>query len=126
MDDFCALVQSKDEKVLLHVTCALLHSIHKVFPPPAMDDQGKDDSISIKNYSREKYYGLRARSFWDGGSMGQNDALNYPKENLKISKMVLNRFYGGKEYCFDITKNCLGKCVTHLLGYLAAKGSLHH
>ena len=48
VDDFCALAQTTNVRELRHISRALLHSIHEVFPPPAISGRGEDDSISEK------------------------------------------------------------------------------
>ena len=48
VDDFCALAQTTDVGELRHISRALLHSIHEVFPPPEVSGLGGDDSVSVK------------------------------------------------------------------------------
>ena len=48
VDDFIALVQTSDRHQLLHITRALLHAIHDVFPPPHISGHKGDDPISLK------------------------------------------------------------------------------
>ena len=38
VDDFCAMAQSTNAAELRHVSRALLHSVHDVFPPPEISD----------------------------------------------------------------------------------------
>ena len=48
VDNFCAMAQSTDVEELRHMSRALLHSIHEVFPPPEVSGLGGEDSVSIK------------------------------------------------------------------------------
>ena len=47
VDNFCALAQSRHEGNLQHISCALLHSIHKVFPLPKVSGLGGEDSVLL-------------------------------------------------------------------------------
>ena len=49
VDNFCAMVQSTNVAELCHISQALLHSIHKVFPPPKVSGIGGENSISLNN-----------------------------------------------------------------------------
>jgi len=48
VDDFCAMAQSTNAAELRHVSRALLHSAHNVFPLPEISGLGGEDSISLK------------------------------------------------------------------------------
>ena len=49
INDFIQLAQSTDPTQLLHLSCALLHGIHSVFPPPSVTGGGaKEDPIALK------------------------------------------------------------------------------
>ena len=48
VDDFCALAQTQHKGKLRHVSRAILHSIHEVFPPPKVSGLGEEDSVSLK------------------------------------------------------------------------------
>jgi hypothetical protein len=48
MDDFIAYLQAQSTDELLHVTRALLHAIHDIFPPPALIGSTMEDPISHK------------------------------------------------------------------------------
>ena len=58
IDDFCTMVQTDDLEELRHVTRALLHAIHEVFPPPHVTGHKGGDSISIKKL-------LEGEGVWD-------------------------------------------------------------
>ena len=40
MDDFINIFQPKSEEHILYLSCALLHGIHTVFPPPPVTKYG--------------------------------------------------------------------------------------
>ena len=48
VDDFCAMVQTKDRQALLQVSRSLLHAIHSVYPPPAVTGHTGGDPVSLK------------------------------------------------------------------------------
>ena len=48
VDDVCTMVQTEDPHHLRHVSRALLHAIHIVFPPPDMLGLDGGDPISNK------------------------------------------------------------------------------
>ena len=48
MDDFIAYLQAQSLEELLHVSRALLHAIHDVFPPPHLTGSSMEDPISHK------------------------------------------------------------------------------
>ena len=48
VDDFISLAQTKDQNKLRHLSRALLHGIHSVFPPPAISGHNGEEPISIK------------------------------------------------------------------------------
>jgi hypothetical protein len=48
MDDFIAYLQATSQAELLHVSRALLHAIHDIFPPPTLTGSSMEDPISYK------------------------------------------------------------------------------
>jgi len=48
MDDFIGLMQAPTRTELEHFTRAVLHGIHKVFPPPGLADNQEDEPIALK------------------------------------------------------------------------------
>ena len=48
IDDFIQLAQTRDPTQLTHLSRALLHAIHAVFPPPAITGHAGKDPISLK------------------------------------------------------------------------------
>jgi hypothetical protein len=48
MDDFITYMQAQSTRELLHVTRALLHAIHDIFPPPGLTGSTMEDPISHK------------------------------------------------------------------------------
>ena len=48
VDDFIQLAQTSDPAALRHLSRALLHGIHSVFPPPAISGHNGEDPISQK------------------------------------------------------------------------------
>jgi len=54
VDDFIQLVQTKDPKVLMHCSRALMHGIHSVFPPPAVTGHSGKEPISGKKLLESK------------------------------------------------------------------------
>jgi hypothetical protein len=54
MDDYCNLLQSTDPEVLRHVSRALLHAIHQIFPPPTATGHTGEDPISYKKLAIDK------------------------------------------------------------------------
>ena len=48
MDDFIAYLQASSQAELLHVSRALLHAIHDIFPPPSITGSTMEDPISYK------------------------------------------------------------------------------
>jgi hypothetical protein len=53
IDDFCALAQTTDERLLRHLSSSILTSIHEVFPPPhATGQHPDDDPISLKKLNQ--------------------------------------------------------------------------
>ena len=49
VDDFIQMAQTKDEETLRHLSRALLHGIHSVFPPPDVTGHNGADPVSVKN-----------------------------------------------------------------------------
>jgi hypothetical protein len=48
VDDFIQLAQTTDPQQLEHLSRAILHGIHSVFPPPAVTGHAGEDPVSIK------------------------------------------------------------------------------
>jgi hypothetical protein len=48
IDDFIQLAQTTDPKQLRHLSRAVLHGIHSVFPPPSVTGHAGEDPISMK------------------------------------------------------------------------------
>ena len=66
VDDFCSIFQTSDVAHLRHVSCALFHSIHSVFPPPEITGHTGGDPVSLKKLLEgEGTWDVRTR-FWGG------------------------------------------------------------
>lgn len=48
IDDFIQLAQTTDPDKLLHLSRAILHGIHSVFPPPSITGHDGEDPVSLK------------------------------------------------------------------------------
>lgn len=48
IDDFIQLAQTTDPMRLEHLSRAILHGIHSVFPPPAATGHKGEDPVSLK------------------------------------------------------------------------------
>jgi hypothetical protein len=48
IDDFIQLAQTTNPEKLLHLSRAVLHGIHSVFPPPSITGHAGEDPVSIK------------------------------------------------------------------------------
>jgi hypothetical protein len=48
IDDFIQLAQTTDPNQLLHLSRAILHGIHLVFPPPSITGHEGEDPVSLK------------------------------------------------------------------------------
>jgi hypothetical protein len=48
IDDFIQLAQTTDKAQLLHLSRALLHAIHSVFPPPSITGGTEEDPVAMK------------------------------------------------------------------------------
>jgi hypothetical protein len=48
IDDFIQLAQTTDPDKLLHLSRAILHGIHSVFPPPSVTGHDGEDPVSLK------------------------------------------------------------------------------
>ena len=48
INDFIQLAQCTDPTQLLHLSCAILHGIHSVFPPPSVTGSTEEDPIALK------------------------------------------------------------------------------
>ena len=48
IDDFIQLAQTTNKDKLLHISRALLHAIHAVFPPPSITGGTEEDPIAMK------------------------------------------------------------------------------
>jgi hypothetical protein len=52
IDDFIQLAQTTDRNQLTHLSRAMLHAIHSVFPPPGITGHSGEDPISIKKLTQ--------------------------------------------------------------------------
>ena len=48
INDFIQLAQTTDKAQLLHLSCALLHAIHSVFPSPSITRGTEEDPVAMK------------------------------------------------------------------------------
>ena len=48
IDDFIQLAQCTDPDKLLHLSRAILHGIHSIFPPPTVTGGTEEDPIALK------------------------------------------------------------------------------
>ena len=48
IDDFIQLAQTTDPAKLQHLSRAVLHGIHSVFPPPLVTGHAREDPVSLK------------------------------------------------------------------------------
>ena len=58
IDDFIQLAQTTDKAKLLHLSRALLHAIHSVFPPPSVTGGTEEDPVAMKKL-------LQGDGLWD-------------------------------------------------------------
>jgi hypothetical protein len=80
VDDFIQLAQTEDPTELLHLSRAILHGIHAVFPPPAMTGHDGEDPVSIKK-------------------LNQGDGL------WKTRKELLGWVFDGARRCIELPTN---------------------
>ena len=72
-DDFTQMAQTKDEETLRHLSRALLHRIHSVFPPPDVTGHNGADPVSVKKL-------LKGEGVWQVRKVGA--ALSFLKSFL--------------------------------------------
>ena len=58
IDDFIHLAQTTDKDQLLHLSHALLHAIHSIFPPPSITSGTEENPVAIKKL-------LQGDGLWD-------------------------------------------------------------
>ena len=58
INDFIQLAQTTDKTQLLHLSCALLHAIHSIFPPLSVTGGIEDDLVAMKKL-------LQGNSLWE-------------------------------------------------------------
>jgi len=85
MDDFIGMFHVPTQTELEHFMWAVLHSIHKVFPPPGPMENQEDEPIALKNYGKETDVGPPGKKFLDGSSTGLHNACHYLSKKSKRS-----------------------------------------
>jgi len=68
VDDFLGLAQVQSHKQLLHSTCAVLHSIHQIFPPASVTKNLMMNPLPLKNFSKGMDTGKPPKKSLDGPS----------------------------------------------------------
>jgi hypothetical protein len=63
VDDFIQLAQTKNPEQLEHLSCAILHGIHSVLPPPNVTGHDGKDPVSIKKLKQ-------GNGMWAKGTFG--------------------------------------------------------
>jgi len=89
MDDFIAYLQATSSSELLHVSRALLHAIHDIFPPPSLTGSSMEDPISHKK--------LLLDGIWS------------------TTKEILGWLFNGQERTLSITEEKADKITANLL-----------
>jgi len=80
VDDFCTMVQTTDVDKLRHISRALLHGIHTIFPRLRYQDTTEEILCRTKSYQKGGAHGMYARRFWYGSLTGREDALRCRKK----------------------------------------------
>ena len=88
MDDFIAYLQAQSQAQLLHISRALLHAIHDIFPPPTLTGSTMEDPISHKK--------LLLDGIWS------------------TTKEILGWFFNGSTRTISITDSKATKLITNL------------
>ena len=58
MDDFVQMAQTSDRAALRHLIRALLHGVHRVFPPPEVTGHTGQDPVLLKKM-------MEGEGLWD-------------------------------------------------------------
>jgi len=97
VDDFIGMIQGPSKNNLLHFTQAILHDIHKIFPPPTDATRPEDEPIALKK-------------------LQQGDGL------WSTSKEILGWLFDGLTHCIALPASK----VTKLCQDLWAVSRCHH
>jgi hypothetical protein len=89
IDDFIQLAQTTDPDKLLHLSRAVLHGIHSVFPPPAVTGHDGEDPVSQKK-------------------LAQGDGL------WAIRKEILGWVFDGAKRCIELPPDKVEKLTTEI------------
>jgi hypothetical protein len=63
VDDFIQLAQTENPAQLEHLSRAILHGIHSVFPPPDVTGHDGEDPVSLKKQNKATVCGKHERNF---------------------------------------------------------------
>jgi len=74
VDDFIGLIQAPSSQWLEHFTRAILHGIHKIFPPPQSSKLEYNEPIALKNYTTEMASGKHPKKSLAGCLMESTTA----------------------------------------------------
>ena len=66
VEDYIAVSNAATQQQLLHISRALLHGIHSIFPPPEVTGHDGEDPIAQKRWKKEKAFGMIAKRSWVG------------------------------------------------------------
>ena len=122
VDDFCTMVQSTNAVELRHITRALLHSIHEVFPPEEATGYGGGDSVSVKKL-------LQGDGVWDTRKEllgwifdGVTRCIELPKDKTKLIAKTIKSALRRKGLKFKDYEKLLGKIRHAAIGVPGSNG----
>ena len=122
VDDFCALAQTRDRDELQHITRALLHSIHEVFPPPEVTGFGGGDSVSMKKLIQGEGLWATCKELLGWVFDGVTRCLELPEGKIEKISTTITQAVRQRGIRFKAYQKLLGKVRHAAMGVPGSSG----
>jgi len=124
MDDFIGLLQAPTHTELEHFTRAVLHGIHKVFPPPGPTDNQEDEPIALKKLRQGDGRWASGKEilgwFFDGAAK----SMSLPVEKVQKITATLKELTRKKMVKLGELEKMMGKLMHATIGIPNGRGLL--
>jgi len=122
VDDFIQLAQTTDPTKLLHLSRAILHAIHSVFPPPGITGHDGEDPVSLKKLKQGKGLWEARKEILGWVFDGARRCIELPEDKVNKITAKIKHITQSKSVSSKQLEKLQGKLRHACIGLPAGKG----
>ena len=122
VDDFIGVIQSTNASQVRHMSRALLHSIHDVFPPPSISKHNGGDPISLKKLMQGDGVWSVQKEILGWVFHGVKRCIHLPPNKIASIKAELHRVCRMKAVPLKTFESLVGKLRHAAIGMPSGNG----